>query len=316
MSCTWYNILNAGKVITELGVPFANSIQRSIGDGSTTDFWKDSWIGETILEDKFSRLFRLETNQEAKVADRVRWINGSCEFTWEWSRNIIGRANNELQVLISMLNSFTYSCHNVDGWKWTLSPSGRFTTKTLQSLIEEKFLIEGRSGRETMRNSLVPKKVGIFIWRVIHKRVPVLLELDKRGVDLHSVRCPICDDDLETIEHSLIFCSLAYDTWTRIYKWWGLGNYSNLSLNETFCGSPNVATSELGSKIWQAVEWTSGYMIWKNRNNKVFKNKDWCSASVLNEIQVVSFDWMIGFLGESKGYILTGIDGSSILMNT
>ncbi|XP_071708947.1 uncharacterized protein [Rutidosis leptorrhynchoides] len=266
--------------------------RRRIGDGSITAFWKDFWLGDSILKQKFSRLYRLETDQDAKVSDRIRWSEGRCKFTWGWSRNIRGRANVDLQVLITLINSYTCSGRDFDEWSWMMSSNGRFTAKKLQCLIEEIYLTDGRGGRETMRNSLVPKKVEIFIWRVLHKRIPVLIELDKRGVDLHSVRCPICDNDVETIKHSLIFCNLAYDTWSRVYKWWGLGNYTNLSINETFCGITNVRTLDMGFKIWQAVEWTCGYVLWKNRNNKVFKNKHLCSASVLNEIQVVCFDWI------------------------
>ncbi|XP_071728849.1 uncharacterized protein [Rutidosis leptorrhynchoides] len=177
-------------------------------------------------------------------------------------------------------------------WKWNLSSTGRFSTKKLQKLIEKKFLTEGRGSRETIRNNLVQIKVEIFIWRVLHKRIPVLVELDKRGVDLHSVGCPTCDNDVETIDHSLIFCNLAFDIWTRVYKWWDLGSYTNLSLIESFGGNSNSATTELGSKIWQAVEWTCGYLVWKNRNNKVFKINVWCGPSALNEIQIISFNWI------------------------
>ncbi|XP_071708946.1 uncharacterized protein [Rutidosis leptorrhynchoides] len=191
-----------------------------------------------------------------------------------------------------MLNSYQRSGKDFDEWRWNLSSNGRFTTKKLQQIIEEKFLVEGRGGCETLRNNLIPKKVEIFIWRVLHKRLPTLVELDKRGVDLHSVRCPMCDNDVETIEHSLIFCNLAFEIWTRVYKWWGVGPYTNLSLAESFGGNTNATTTVIGSKIWQAVTWTCGYMVWKNRNNKIFRNKVWCSPIVVNEIQIISFDWI------------------------
>ncbi|XP_071694857.1 uncharacterized protein [Rutidosis leptorrhynchoides] len=164
--------------------------------------------------------------------------------------------------------------------------------KKLQGLLEDKFLLEGRGQRETIRNNLVPKKVNIFISRVLHKPIPVLVELDKSGIDLNSVRCPICDDDVETIDHSLIFCTSAFDIWSKVYKWWGIGPYSNLSIHESFSGKLNISISELGMKIWQAVEWMCGYLLWKNRNNKVFKNKSWSGPSALNEIQILSFDWI------------------------
>ncbi|XP_071733761.1 uncharacterized protein [Rutidosis leptorrhynchoides] len=188
------------------------------------------------------------TNQEENVADRVTWSDGNCVFNWNWCRNLMGRASGDLQVLEGLIKSYTFHEHANDSWKWGLSSNGVFTTKKLQSIIEEKVLLEGRGHTATIKKQPCSKKSQVFIWRVFHNRIPVLIELDKRGVDLHSVRCPSCDDDIKTIEHSLVFCNKAFDLWTRIYKWWGLGTYSNLSFNETFKGNINGATSILGKK--------------------------------------------------------------------
>ncbi|XP_071713378.1 uncharacterized protein [Rutidosis leptorrhynchoides] len=217
-------------MVTDLDVPFTSSIQRVIGDSSNTLFWKDVWIEK--LDKKFDRLYRLESNKGAKVMDRVAWINGKCVKTWQWTRDIFGRAE------------------GLDSWKWELSSNGLFTTKKLQKFIEENVLTDGRGQTKTLRNSLVPRKVEIFIWRVLLKRIPVLIELDKCGIDLHSVRCPICVDDVETIDHSLVLCKKAFDIWCRVYKWWELGNFSNISIFETFAGSTNTSTSGIGRKIW------------------------------------------------------------------
>ncbi|XP_071688500.1 uncharacterized protein [Rutidosis leptorrhynchoides] len=132
----------------------------------------------------------------------------------------------------------------------------------------------------------------IFVWRACKKRLPTLVELDKRGVDLYSVRCAICNDDVETIDHSLIFCKNAYEVWTIIYNWWGLGPFSEPSILETFDGSVMQQSSKMGGLIWQAVEWTCGYLLWKNRNLKAFKNKDGCVPNLVNEIQLMSFGFL------------------------
>ncbi|XP_071687552.1 uncharacterized protein [Rutidosis leptorrhynchoides] len=122
--------------------------------------------------------------------------------------------------------------------------------------------------------------------------MPVLTELDKRGIDLDTVRCPLCDDDVETIDHSMIFCRHSMEIWERVYKWWGLGSVTNLSVNEAFQGKCNRTLSFVGSQIWQALEWTCGYLIWKNRNRKVLSNSSWNGLGGLMEIQLLSFDWI------------------------
>ncbi|GKB43247.1 hypothetical protein Tco_0888189 [Tanacetum coccineum] len=44
--------------------------------------------------------------------------------------------------------------------------------------------------------------------------------------------------------------------------------------------------------LWQAVLWTSGYFIWKERNNRVFKAKVSTVNKIVQDIQLNSFDWI------------------------
>ncbi|XP_071709258.1 uncharacterized protein [Rutidosis leptorrhynchoides] len=124
------------------------------------------------------------------------------------------------------------------------------------------------------------------------QRLPVRTKLDKRGIDLHSVRCPLCDDDIESSEHTLIFCRRAQEIWSRVYKWWNLGNFSSFSISELLRDNNMQIGSSVSSKIWQAVVWFTSYLIWKNHNNKVFRDKCWSAPVALNEIQILTFDWI------------------------
>ncbi|XP_071717836.1 uncharacterized protein [Rutidosis leptorrhynchoides] len=159
-------------------------------------------------------------------------------------------------------------------------------------LDDYSFRSSNNPNHETLRNNCVPLKVEVFIWRLIRRRLPVRVKLDKRGIDLHSVRCPLCDDDIESLDHAFIFCKQAMEVWERVYKWWGFGGVSNLSINEAFRGKSQAPLSPVSSKLWQAVEWTSAYLIWWNRNQKVFSNNSWTGASALLEIQLKSYDWI------------------------
>ncbi|XP_071699325.1 uncharacterized protein [Rutidosis leptorrhynchoides] len=264
-------------------------------------FWKENWLGETCLQTKFNWLFQFDQDKDAKVSDRVTWVNGNCEFNWQWCREPSGRTMAELSTLIELLNRYPLGSGNDSvPWKWQMAANGVFTTKKLNNIIMEKVYACEKSQPETMRNYLVPKKVEVFIWRARKKRLPTLSELYKTGVDLHSVRCHICDNDVESNEHALIFCNLAFDVWSRVYKWWGFGQYVYMSITKTFAGIVNQSNSELGANIWRAVEWTCGYILWKNRNSKIFKNKNSCAPSLLNEIQILSFDWISKRLKDPK----------------
>ncbi|PWA43590.1 reverse transcriptase zinc-binding domain-containing protein [Artemisia annua] len=74
-------------------------------------------------------------------------------------------------------------------------------------------------------NKYVPIKVNIHNWRLRLDRLPTRCNLDTRGIDLHSTRCPLCDEALETAQHLFVECMVAKDIWIMIKKWWGLGKY-------------------------------------------------------------------------------------------
>ncbi|XP_071695292.1 uncharacterized protein [Rutidosis leptorrhynchoides] len=124
------------------------------------------------------------------------------------------------------------------------------------------------------------------------KRLPVRTELDKRGIDLHSVRCPLCDNDLESEGHSLLSCSKVVEVWNKVYGWWSLGGVMNLSLEDLLQGDVRQQYSDSSKLIWQAVIWVSTYLLWRNRNHAVFKNKCWSAPVALSEIQIKSYEWI------------------------
>ncbi|XP_071704858.1 uncharacterized protein [Rutidosis leptorrhynchoides] len=215
----------------------------------STSFWKDLWLLDETLSCRFSKLYRLETEPNASVGDRVGWNGTFCLGEWCRSRVPRGRAVKEFEDLCGLINSVRLNLKKDDTWQ-------------------------------------------VFIWRAKKRRLAVLTELDKRGIDLNLTRCPVCDDDVETVDHSLLFCKQASDTWSKVFDWWDIDEAESLSIGEIFGESASGSMSKIGAKIWQAVKWTCGYLIWQNRNQKVFAKKCWSTPVALNEIQVTSYEWV------------------------
>ncbi|XP_071734404.1 uncharacterized protein [Rutidosis leptorrhynchoides] len=194
-----------------------------------------------------------------------------------------------------MLSSTTISFSDKDdSWVWKLCGSGIFSTKALTKLLMVSCFPLNPLNLVTLRNKLVHIKVGVFIWRARRNRIPVLFELDKRGIDLHSVLCPLCDKTIESVDHALFSCPKVRKIWEKIFKWWGINvaSYGLISLEGLYRGETTFQCSVFGAKVWQAMVWTSFYLIWKIRNQKVFNKSCWSSPVALNEIQVKSFEWI------------------------
>ncbi|XP_071694301.1 uncharacterized protein [Rutidosis leptorrhynchoides] len=146
-----------------------------------------------------------------------------------------------------------------------------------------------------MCNKLIPQMVSLFIWRTRLKRIPVRVELDKRGADLDSVLCPLCSDVPESVEHAMFSCVKAKEIWNDIARWWSCNVLPNLNFDSLFTGDFVSSYSGMQKGIWKSVIWVMGYSIWKNTNHKVIKvfcNDLWGALNIINEMQVKSYEWV------------------------
>ncbi|XP_071713559.1 uncharacterized protein [Rutidosis leptorrhynchoides] len=208
----------------------------------------------------------LESVKQISIKDRVTSADGAASYSWS---------------------------NNSDSWTWTLATNVVLTVKKLADFIDEKLLNSFISQQQYIQNSLIPKKIEIFIWRTIFKRLPV--------IELHSVRCPVCDGDVESV---------------RVAKWWNVCNFSISNLAEFLKEAGPASTSTLGKKIFQAMIWSCTYLIWKNRNNMVFQGKSWSTSVALNEIQTKSFDWIAPRFKEKKLDWLSWISNPSVYLSS
>ncbi|PWA99000.1 RNA-directed DNA polymerase, eukaryota, Reverse transcriptase zinc-binding domain protein [Artemisia annua] len=201
-SSVWENIRSVGAVIDSLDIPFNNSFVRKVGCGDNTSFWCDKWVHSRIpLMFQFPRLYALECSKNCLIKDRWCLENDIWKGNWDWRSYPRGHALSELQSLSSLLDGFVLRPQAKDGWSWALSNDGLITVNRLSSIIDSAYLSDCSPGKTHDWISLVPRKINIFIWRLVLDRLPLLSNLDSRGIDVPSVLCPLCGDHPETREH-------------------------------------------------------------------------------------------------------------------
>ncbi|GKD92368.1 RNA-directed DNA polymerase, eukaryota, reverse transcriptase zinc-binding domain protein [Tanacetum coccineum] len=110
-----------------------------------------------------------------------------------------------------------------DSWEFGLNESRCFMVSAMRKHIE---LFTLSTDAEKLRwNNLIPIKLNILTWRISLDRIPTRSNLDSRGIDLDSILCPVCNDEIETSQHLLIDCSIAKSSWILVSKWWGFHDY-------------------------------------------------------------------------------------------
>ncbi|GKE02928.1 putative RNA-directed DNA polymerase, eukaryota, reverse transcriptase zinc-binding domain protein [Tanacetum coccineum] len=191
-----------------------------LGNGNRTLIWLDSWIGDgVVLNEKFPRLYRLEINKDITVGDKKVWRNDTWDWRWDWAGELRGRGLEDFKELSILTNFIFPNVLQEYSWKWIHDDDGAFIVKKLREMVDDKILNRTIGTQETKWCKIVPRNVCIFIWRLQRRRLPVYTWLDHLVMDLNSILCPHCGNDIETMDHCFLGCSRVIDSWGKLFKW-------------------------------------------------------------------------------------------------
>jgi hypothetical protein len=120
--------------------------------------------------------------------------------------------------------------------------------------------------------SWAPDKCKIFLWLAIHNRCWIAYRLAKSGLP-HPDKCPLCDQEEETIQHFLTSCVVARQVWFNLFAPPNLSGsilcQQESSFAEWWCRTIKRVRKE-DRKGVNSLIILGAWMIWKHRNAYVF----------------------------------------------
>ncbi|GKA14601.1 RNA-directed DNA polymerase, eukaryota [Tanacetum coccineum] len=116
-----------------------------------------------------------------------------------------------------------------DRWVWSLEGSGEFTAASVRRLIDEHWLPEVST--KTRWIYVVPIKVNVHAWKVRLDCFPARLNISRRGMNIDSILCPICDKAVKSASHIFFACHIAREVFHKITIWWDV-NFIEVSSYE------------------------------------------------------------------------------------
>ncbi|PWA40922.1 RNA-directed DNA polymerase, eukaryota, Reverse transcriptase zinc-binding domain protein [Artemisia annua] len=123
--------------LEHIGIHLNNLTEIKVLSGNQTHFWNDCWMkNHGLLKNCFLRLYALETSKNCFVANRWVLEDGSWQFKWAWRRHPSGLASEDLDLLVSLINSLVLESHLDDKWFWSLDNPCVFSVKSLSRAVQ------------------------------------------------------------------------------------------------------------------------------------------------------------------------------------
>ncbi|GJT51431.1 RNA-directed DNA polymerase, eukaryota, reverse transcriptase zinc-binding domain protein [Tanacetum coccineum] len=209
----WSRIVGTVNYLHSSGVIPRGTLIYKVGCGTKVRFWKDVWLGDVSLKEKYNRLFHLDRNGDCVIRDRI--YNGA--WSWDWCRHDLGSRNNEALVsLLSDIGNIVVDS-GTDTCSWNIATGGIFSVGVTRNHIDNHMLPSTIS--HTRWNNVLPRKVNIFVWRFLLDRLPHRLNLSSRSLEITSILCPVCNLSVESSLHLFFTCDLASQILSKIRVW-------------------------------------------------------------------------------------------------
>ncbi|GKB75641.1 putative RNA-directed DNA polymerase, eukaryota, reverse transcriptase zinc-binding domain protein [Tanacetum coccineum] len=281
-------MLNWKPIIEKFHKRLTNGKQKNLSFGRWYVLQKMLWgldIGEygglESVDNRYHVCLQAHGNrQRLDFVVMVLLCDGVDEghLRWWWNRY-------ELIRLVNLLQNYTPSLKH-DRWNYLLDPSNEFSVSSMRSHIESVML---SSIHDPVRwNKCLSIKINIHVWRLLLDRLPTRHNLDVRGIDLDSTRCPVWDDNIETTQHLFVECKVAAEIWKMVLMWWDIGD-SPKDLQSLITRSDSVNLTYLEKTCFDVVIQTTTWILWRYRNRIFFDEKPPSKDSLGAEIKVLSY---------------------------
>jgi hypothetical protein len=167
-----------------------------------------------------------------KIANKRRVVEVLTE--WRWVRDVHGAAI--VQVILEILNlcnllsGVTLQPNSLDKHIWRLSSSGLYSAKSAYLGLFQGSIAFNPWKR--IWKTWAPNKCQFFLWLVTHNRCWKADRLERCHLP-HPDKCPLCDQENETIHHLLVSCVFARQFWFTLLQRCGLNGIDPAQTDES-----------------------------------------------------------------------------------
>nr|GEW42683.1 RNA-directed DNA polymerase, eukaryota [Tanacetum cinerariifolium] len=208
---------------------------------------------------------------------------------WDWCRPFtMGRSKTDFDnLIIDISNMEIDDLVESNTCVWSLSNDDYFLVNSVRKHIDEHYLPSLFPC--TRWYKMIPKKVNVFMWRMLLDRLPNRLNLSSCGLGIDLISCMVCNGNVESNDHIFFTCNTAVEIWNLVRSWIDLPLPSFLSCKDwtNWFDSWHVSKEKKSRmySIFVATWWTH----WLSRNNITFNSHSMRKCDIFDFICNVSF---------------------------
>jgi len=275
---------------------FDGNVNPCVGDGKNTFFWSDIWVIRMTFRDRFNRLFELSLLKEETIfgVHSLGWgVDGGA---WRWRRRLFAWEKELVGELRLLLQNATLQVDRVDKRLWRLETSSVYTVRSVYKFLNDNVTVDKAMPVSSLWHKNVPLKVVIFAWRMFRDRLPTKDNLLRRHViNVDAQSCVGECGEMETSPRLFLHGDFFGSVWNFILRWLGINSVMSCDVSShfnqfSFIGGAAKSKQYILQAIWFATVW----QIWKERNNRVFNDKNCTLQQVVDKNKSTTFMWLKG----------------------
>ncbi|XP_039032257.1 uncharacterized protein LOC120167254 [Hibiscus syriacus] len=196
-------------------------------------------------------------------------------FSWEF---------NMWDDFIRTLNEAAQGSKEVDVTRWVGEPSGVYTPS---SFCSASVLVEDECDNfwSLVWANLTPPKVELLVWRAVLQRLPVRVELEKRGcLNSESCACMLCLKESESVNHLFCRCEVVWRAWSRWCAIWNLHLVCPGDVRSFISSWVGAPISKSSKPVWKLALFEFFGSIWLLRNEIIFNRSNWSEEKLFDSV--------------------------------
>lgn len=213
-----------------------------IGDGSSISYWYDRWGMEVLIQTGSRCLHHSRSLQKA--------------------------------VQLGIVPPDDLQQGNSDKLLWNWESSAEYSAKSVYKLLTGGGRIDWEF--KSIWHFPIPPSTRIFLYLLLNDKLLTREVLMRRSFTVQDTSCPLCDQcGLETAQHLFFECRFACLLWNKIALLVGQTVMVRAdSIQETWRNSYEGFKGSRRMRIkWEALVSAACWMLWRQRNCKVFEDK-------------------------------------------